>query len=68
MIDDIRLLPKMTTALEIAVLVQALPLKQAADLIQQYADTQSAGARIDAAQEAYERALRIQNAPMGKDK
>ena len=72
MIDDFRLLPKMSTAMQVAILVQPIPLEQAADLIQQYANTQSAGARGEAKQEArqefYERALRIQNAPLGKDK
>jgi hypothetical protein len=44
-----------TTAIEIAALVPLLPIQTAADLIQQYADTVAAGARIDATQEAYER-------------
>ena len=33
MIDDARLQPRMSTALEIAVLVKVIPIEQAADLI-----------------------------------
>jgi hypothetical protein len=39
-------------ALEVAILAQAVPLQAAADLIQQYADTVAAGARLDATAEA----------------
>jgi hypothetical protein len=68
MIDDVRLAPKITTALEIAVLVKCLPdIQQAADLIEQYANTVAAGAKIEAAQEAYERTLRVMNAPLGEE-
>lgn len=55
MITDIRLQPKMTTALEVAILVKAIPIEDAANLIQQYANTVAAGARIDATQDAYDR-------------
>ena len=36
-----------TTALEVAVLVQSLPLDKAAALIEQYARTVAAGVRLD---------------------
>jgi hypothetical protein len=41
-----------TGALEVAILAQAVPLQAAADLIQQYADTVAAGAKLDATAEA----------------
>lgn len=51
-----RLEPKpATTALEIAVLAQAIELHKAADLIEQYAQTVAAGARLDGVQQAYNR-------------
>jgi hypothetical protein len=41
--------PKMTTALEVAVLVKCLPnIQQAADLIEQYARSVAAEAKLDA--------------------
>ncbi len=55
MIDDARLQPKMTTALEIAVLARIIPIEQAADLIEQYANTVAAGAKCDATETAYQR-------------
>ena len=39
--------PPIAGALEVAILVQALPLEQAASLIQQYADTAAAAGRLD---------------------
>lgn len=58
------LAPKMTTALEVAVLVKCLPdIRQAADLIEQYAQTVASGARVEATIEAYERIdLRLKQA------
>lgn len=53
MTNDLR--TKMTTALEIAVLVQSIPLEKGAALIEQYAQTVAAGARVDATSEAAER-------------
>jgi hypothetical protein len=71
MIDDLRLLPKNSTAMDIALLVKAIPIDQAAELIEQYANTKAAAAKIDAgieaAREAHWRTLRIQNAPLGKE-
>lgn len=40
--------PPITGALEVAILAQAVPLQQAADLIEQYARTQAAAAKLDA--------------------
>lgn len=54
MTHDLRC-PKIPTAMEIAVLVKTVDLQDGAMLIQQYADTAAAGARIDASQDAYER-------------
>jgi len=45
-----------TTAIEIAALVRSdISITQAADLIQQYADTVASAAKIDATTECYER-------------
>lgn len=61
-IDDIRLQPNMTTALEVAVIVKCLPdIKQAADLIEQYAKTVASQARVDATIEAHDRMLNLMN-------
>lgn len=40
--------PPITGALEVAILAQAVPLLQAADLIEQYARTAAAAAKLDA--------------------
>lgn len=53
--DDLRLQPKMYTALEIAVLAQTIPIQAAADLIESYARCVAAGAKIDAYNEAVSR-------------
>lgn len=50
---------KMTTAIEVAALVKAIPIEQAADLIEQYARSVAAQARIDATVEANERFDRL---------
>ena len=44
-----------TGALEVAILAQAVPLQAAADLIQQYADTVAAGAKLDAVSQTIDR-------------
>lgn len=52
----LRLEPKpQTTALEIAVLVQAIDPLKGAELIEKYAKTVAAGARLDGVQAAYDR-------------
>jgi hypothetical protein len=43
-----RLEPKITTALEIAVLCQAISPMQAAELIEQYARTYASGSKLEA--------------------
>lgn len=43
------------TAIEIAALIPLLPIEAAADLIEQYARTAAAGARITATEDAYAR-------------
>ncbi|MGY4614799.1 hypothetical protein ACVWZ4_000026 [Bradyrhizobium sp. USDA 4472] len=54
-----RLDPKMTTALEVAVIVKCLPdLQQAADLIEQYGRTVASAAVCDATAEAYGKVLK----------
>jgi hypothetical protein len=40
--------PQTMTALDVATMAQMIPLMQAAELIEQYARTMSAGARINA--------------------
>jgi hypothetical protein len=47
--------PPITGALEVAILAQAVPLEQAASLIEQYARTCSAAARLDAVSETIDR-------------
>lgn len=60
-----RLDPKMTTALEVAVLVKCLPnLEDAADLIEQYGRTVASAAVVDACAEAYDRVLASLNKPL----
>jgi len=60
-----RLTPKLTTALEVAVLVKCLPsIQDAADLIEQYARTVASGAVVDAVGECYDRVLRSMNKPL----
>ena len=50
------ILPELAGAKEVAVLVKCMPnLEQAAELIEQYARTVAAGARLDATIEAYDR-------------
>jgi hypothetical protein len=46
---------KIPTAIEIAVLVKTIDLQDGADLIEQYARTMAAGAKIDATASAYDR-------------
>jgi hypothetical protein len=58
------LTPKITTPLEIAVLCQALPIQQAADLIEQYAATVAAGAKLDAAEQMRDVCLRAIEGPI----
>jgi hypothetical protein len=59
-----RLKPKMTTAMEVAVLSRCLPIQQAAALIEQYARSEAAGARIEAGIEMRDRILvGIEGAP-----
>ena len=41
------LLPKIATVVEVAALVKVLPLQEGAKLIEQYARTFAAGARLD---------------------
>lgn len=57
----------MTTALEIAVLVQSIDLSKAADLIEQYAQTVAAGARLDGVQRAYDRINVALESPLSKE-
>jgi hypothetical protein len=52
-----RLKPKMTTAMEVAVLVQCLPLERGAALIEQYAQTVASAASLDAAIDMRDRIL-----------
>ena len=60
-----RLDPKMTTALEVAVLVKCLPnLQDAADLIEQYGRTVASGAVVDACAEAYDRVFASLHKPL----
>jgi hypothetical protein len=47
--------PPITGALEVAILAKAVPLQQAAELIEQYARTAAAAARVDATAEAIDR-------------
>lgn len=47
--------PPITGALEVAILAKAVPLQQAAELIDQYARTAAAAARVDATAEAIDR-------------
>lgn len=47
--------PPITGALEVAILAQAISLPQAAELIEQYARTCAAAARVDATAEAIDR-------------
>jgi hypothetical protein len=62
-----RLTPKMTTAMEVAVLVKCLPnIKDAADLIDQYARTVASGAVVDATAEAYDRVFASLNKPLAE--
>lgn len=63
MTHDLRSKP-MTTALEIAVLCQALPIQAAADLIEQYARTVASGAALDAAQRMSDRINIAMEAPV----
>lgn len=46
---------KATGALEVAILAQAVPLSQAAELIEQYARTCAAAARLDAVSETIDK-------------
>jgi hypothetical protein len=46
-----------TGALEVAILAQAVPLQQAAELIEQYARTAAAAARLDAVSETIDRCI-----------
>ena len=55
--DDLRLQPKITTAIEVAVLVKMIPIEQAADLIEQFARTRAAEASLDATIETSDRML-----------
>lgn len=60
------LTPKTTTAMEIAILVKALPdLTHGADLIEQYARTAAAAARLEASEQAY---CRVQTLVFGEEK
>lgn len=56
--DDLRLQPKMTTAAEVAVLVKLIPIELGADLIEQYARTVAAQARVEATIETNDRMLK----------
>ena len=47
--------PRVSGALEVAILAKAVPLQQAADLIEAYARSESAAARVEATAEALER-------------
>jgi hypothetical protein len=47
--------PPITGALEVAILAQAVPLQQAAELIEQYARTCASAARLDAVSETIDR-------------
>lgn len=51
--------PPITGALEVAILAQAVPLQQAADLIEQYARTKAAEARLDGVVTASDRILDV---------
>ena len=57
----------MTTALEIAVLVKAIPITQGADLIEQYAQCAAAGARVDEAEKARNRLNVALESPLSKE-
>lgn len=60
-----RLTPKMTTAMEVAVIVKCLPdLRQAAELIEQYGRTVASAAVVDATAEAYDRVFASLNKPL----
>jgi hypothetical protein len=47
--------PPITGALEVAILAQAIPLRQAAELIENYARAQAAAAKLDAVSETIDR-------------
>lgn len=47
--------PPITGALEVAILAKAVPLETAAALIEQYALTMAAGARLEGVSQAYDR-------------
>lgn len=54
------------SAMEVAILAQAIPLQKAADLIEQYAKTVAAGARAAAVAETYDRVLAGIAAPLAR--
>ena len=59
-----------TGALEIAILVQAIPLERAAELIEAYARSQAAAARLEATATAIDRcceAIEAAGCPMDRD-
>ena len=56
--------PKVTTALEIAILVQSIPLEKGAALIEQYARTVASEAAFEAAIEMSNRVTRAIEGPM----
>ena len=54
-----------TGALEVAILVQAIPLQSAADLIEQYAKTYAAGAVLDAVSKTIDKCCEAIEADVG---
>lgn len=59
-----------TGALEIAILVQAIPLERAAELIEAYARSQAAAARLEATATAIDRcceAIEAEGNPISRD-
>lgn len=62
--------PPITGALEVAILAQAVPLQQAAALIEQYARTQAVAARLDAVATTIDRcceAIEASGQPISRD-
>lgn len=63
----VRLSPPIAGALEIAILAQSVPLMQAAELIEQYARTEAAAARLDATATAIDKCCAAIEAHGGSD-
>lgn len=49
--------PRVAGALDVAIIAKAVPIQAAADLIEQYAQTVAAGARLEATAEAIDRCV-----------